>query len=136
MANPRSFGRRSFPGGQPDARQAVAVAIPKKRPTQPATAVSSAPVTPGPLPAVATDEEKHDGDAPGYRGFAIPWRQVSLMASLCFGAASLVLPDSVSDVLQWVAFGLAAISLYTTFIRRRTTAKARLLPDASKAVPD
>jgi hypothetical protein len=32
------------------------------------------------------------------------------MASLCFGVASLVLPDSVNTAVQWPLYGLAAIS--------------------------
>jgi len=35
-----------------------------------------------------------------------------LMASLCFGIASLVLPDSVNDILDWTLYGLTAASLY------------------------
>lgn len=42
----------------------------------------------------------------------IPWRQLALMASLCFGIASLVLPDSVNDNLDWVLYGLMGASLY------------------------
>jgi hypothetical protein len=41
-----------------------------------------------------------------------PWRQISLMASLCFGIASLVLPDTVNDTVQWLLYALTAVSLY------------------------
>jgi hypothetical protein len=40
------------------------------------------------------------------------WRQLALMASLCFGIASLVLPDSVNDILDWTLYALMAASLY------------------------
>jgi hypothetical protein len=41
-----------------------------------------------------------------------PWRQIALMASLCFGIGSLVLPDSVSEVLHWLLYALTGASLY------------------------
>ena len=50
--------------------------------------------------------------------FKMPWRQVALMASLCFGVASFVLPDSINDNLDWLLYGLMAISAYVGFSRR------------------
>ena len=52
------------------------------------------------------------------RHSGLPWRQLSLMASVCFGVASLVLPDSVSDTLDWVLYGLMAASAYAGLSRR------------------
>jgi hypothetical protein len=49
----------------------------------------------------------------------IPWRQLSLMASLCFGIASFVLPDSINENLDWLLYGLMAASLYAGLRRRR-----------------
>ena len=46
------------------------------------------------------------------RGIRIPWRQLSLMASLSFGIASLVLPDYVNAAVQWPLYALAAVSFY------------------------
>jgi hypothetical protein len=40
------------------------------------------------------------------------------MASLCFGIASFVLPDSVSDELDWLLYGLMAMSMYVGLSRR------------------
>jgi len=40
----------------------------------------------------------------------MPWRQLSLMAGLCFGIGSFVLPDSVNGVTDWVLYGLMAMS--------------------------
>jgi hypothetical protein len=48
-----------------------------------------------------------------------PWRQIALMASLCFGIGSLVLPDSVSDVLRWLLYALTAASLYAGWRKPR-----------------
>ncbi len=57
------------------------------------------------------------------RSFKIPWRQLSLMASLCFGIASFVLPDSVNDSVNWVLYGLMAMSFCAWFSGRRAKAK-------------
>jgi hypothetical protein len=56
------------------------------------------------------------------RRFVFPWRQVSLMAGLCFAIASFVLPDSVSDVFVWILYGLSGASFYTGWRGRRATA--------------
>jgi hypothetical protein len=58
------------------------------------------------------------------RNFEIPWRPLSLMATLCFGIASFALPDSVNDNVQWLLYALAAASLYAGFRRRRQQAKS------------
>lgn len=50
--------------------------------------------------------------------FKMPWRQLALMASLCFGIASFVLPDSINDNLDWLLYGLMAISAYIGFSKR------------------
>ena len=48
----------------------------------------------------------------------LPWRQLSLMASVSFGIASLVLPDSVSDTLDWVLYALMAATAYAGLQQR------------------
>lgn len=48
----------------------------------------------------------------------MPWRQLALMASLCFGIASFVLPESISDELDWLLYSLMAISAYVGFSKR------------------
>ncbi len=52
----------------------------------------------------------------------IPWRQLSLMAGLCFGIAGFVLPDSVNDSVQWLLYALMAASLIAGIARRRAVA--------------
>jgi hypothetical protein len=42
----------------------------------------------------------------------IPWRPLYLMASLSFGIASFVLPDSVNDSVDWLLYLLAGASLW------------------------
>jgi hypothetical protein len=49
----------------------------------------------------------------------IPWRQISLMASICFGAASFVLPDSVNGAVDWVLYALSAASLWAWYSGRK-----------------
>jgi hypothetical protein len=58
------------------------------------------------------------------RNFEIPWRPLSLMATLCFGIASFALPDSVNDNVQWLLYASAAASLYAGFRKRRRHAKS------------
>jgi len=56
------------------------------------------------------------------RRFVFPWRQVSLMAGLCFAIASFVLPDSVSDVFVWILYGLSGASFYASWRGRKAGA--------------
>jgi hypothetical protein len=46
---------------------------------------------------LSLDEELQQWKLARRRNFEIPWRPLSLMATLCFGIASFVLPDSVND---------------------------------------
>jgi hypothetical protein len=45
-----------------------------------------------------------------------------LMATLCFGVASLVLPDSVNDNVDWLLYALAAASFYAAIRKRHRQA--------------
>jgi hypothetical protein len=53
------------------------------------------------------------------RHHRMPWRQISLMAGLCFGIAAFKLPSAVNDVVQWPLYALMAISFYSGLRRRR-----------------
>ena len=57
------------------------------------------------------------------RSFKIPWRQLYLMASICFGIVSFVLPASVNDGVDWLLYGLMAMSFYAWFSGRRAKIK-------------
>lgn len=61
------------------------------------------------------------------RHVRIPWSQLSLMASLCFGIGSFVLPDSVNSGAEWLLWGLSAASAYVWFTNRRAKARARAI---------
>jgi hypothetical protein len=54
----------------------------------------------------------------------IPWRPLSLLATVFFGVASFALLDSVNDIFQWPLYALGAASLYVGFRRRHRQAKA------------
>lgn len=99
----RSFGRRA--SAQPQRREALAVPQPAQveLPATPALSLEM-------QPSADIDAELREWKA--QRSFQIPWRQLSLMASVCFGIASLVLPDSVNANVDWVLYGLSAMSLY------------------------
>lgn len=65
------------------------------------------------------DDELRQWKQERKRNFEIPWRPLSLMATLCFGIGSLALPDSVNDNVQWLLYALMAASLYAGFRKRR-----------------
>lgn len=50
---------------------------------------------------------------------SFPWRQVSLVLGLCFGVASLVLPERVNDAAAYVLYALSAASFVSGLRRRR-----------------
>jgi hypothetical protein len=70
------------------------------------------------------DDELRQWKLARKRNFEIPWRPLSLMATLCFGIGSFALPDSVNDNVQWLLYALAAASLYAGFRKRRQQTKS------------
>jgi len=68
----------------------------------------------------SVDEELQQWKA-SRKGFTIPWRQLSLMASLCFGIASFVLPASVNRNVDYLLYALAGMSLYVGISKRWKT---------------
>lgn len=98
------FGRRtSAPPPQRAQARALAQPVPAEIPATPALSLEMKP--PPDIDAELRDWKAH-------RSFQIPWRQLSLMASVCFGLASFVLPDSVNANVDYVLYGLSAMSLY------------------------
>jgi hypothetical protein len=71
----------------------------------------------------AVDDELAEWKAARKSAFKLPWRQLSLMASLCFGLASFVLPDTVNDAVNWVLYALMGIS-FVVGVTGRKKAKA------------
>jgi hypothetical protein len=109
MEHHRTFGRR--PGSRPQATEPA-----PRIPLATAAAVSP-PAAAGALASIE-DEIEEWKQARGYRAI-FPWRQLSLMAGLCFGVASFVLPNQVNDVVQWPLYILAAISFYAGLRKRK-----------------
>ena len=117
MAQPGSFGRRQAPQASLRAPAPAPVRSPPAdsifaRANAEANAAARAAMLP-PLPVDSpVDDELAEWKATRKRALKLPWRQVSLIASLCFGVASFVLPDSVNDAVNWLLYGLMAISFF------------------------
>jgi len=123
MANRQAFGRRinaetlqrpASVRSEPVAQNIVAPlgGISEEKPSPASTQAE--------LPSVG--RELQDWKRARNGGFTVPWRQLSLMATLCFGIASFVLPDSVNDNVQWPLYALMAASAYAGFSKRRKRA--------------
>jgi hypothetical protein len=52
--------------------------------------------------------------------YRLPWRQISLMASVSFGIGYFVLPDSVNQIAEWPLVALAILSFVSSFSRQPT----------------
>lgn len=129
MANTQAFGRR--PSAPP--RSYTQPRVSPAPADNVAAPQSMAAAIPAPLPeSLSVDEELRQWKA--QRGYKIPWRQLSFMASLCFGIASFELPDSVNDEVNWLLYGLMAISFcvgVSGWFKRKTDAAAsRALRDS------
>jgi len=65
------------------------------------------------------EDELRDWKRARRKNFQLPWREISFMASVCFGIGSFVLPDSVNHTVQWLLMALGALSLIAGFSARR-----------------
>jgi hypothetical protein len=126
MAQQKTFGRRaslpSLPRRQPQPARAEVAEARAHPVANDIPAISSLPLTGKILPS-PHDQELHEWKKARRQSYKIPWRQLSWMASLCFGIASLVLPDTVNDNVQWLLYALMAASFYAGFVGRRRKAK-------------
>ena len=125
LVNQRSFGRRGNPppscGRSIGTTETVAQAS-RVQFTGPSIEQPVHLSTKSEFPSL--DDELRQWKLARRRNFEIPWRPLSLMATLCFGIASFVLPDSVNDNVQWLLYALAAASLYAGFRKRRRHTKS------------
>lgn len=120
MANQRSFGRRGNPTPPSGRSMAATEAVAQPTRVQSTAASVERPVRlseKSEFPSL--DDELREWKLARKQNFEIPWRPLSLMATLCFGIASFVLPDSVNDNVQWLLYALAAASLYAGFRKRQ-----------------
>jgi len=116
MAPRQAFGRRVSPQAFP--------ASPRRAPVQPIQAPQPAGAEVGVPTGMSDDQPSLDAELSAWkqeRGsqFKMPWSQLSLMASLCFGIASFVLPDSVNSNVDWLLWGLTIISAWVWYSNRR-----------------
>jgi hypothetical protein len=120
MVTQSQFGRRINPQRQPlRAVKKLDSVIPGTKSAIAEHTVDQSSVVQTEISYPHIDHELRDWKQARKQQYKIPWRQLSLMASLCFGIASLVLPDSVNENLDWLLYGLMAASLYAGLSRRR-----------------
>jgi hypothetical protein len=118
MTNQRPFGRRSVPQQQP-LRATPTRVSPMPDPKPIFSGVSADQSSPyGDIAFARGNDQPPDWEQSTKWRLKMPWRQLALMASLCFGIASFVLPDSLNDQLQWVLYGLMAMSLCAALSKR------------------
>jgi hypothetical protein len=111
MVHRQPFGRRSGMASRQATRPAPAPVA--------ATALPDPAEVPASFDAGWTDQDDEVEKWKRTRKWQVPWRQISLTASLCFGVASLVLPGSVNTALQWPLYALAAASFYFGMRKRQ-----------------
>jgi hypothetical protein len=110
----RSFGRRGV-------SQSVASRVAPARASADDFVAPAATVQPESIHTFSVEDELDAWKQ--QRRYKVPWKQLCLMASICFGVGSLVLPDDVNRAVNWLLYGLMAMSLYAWYIGRRTRAK-------------
>jgi hypothetical protein len=120
MASQMEFGRRTT-SQRPALRARKPLDAPPAGNISAFARASVAPASPlqPEISAQPADHELQEWKKTRRQNYKIPWRQMSLMASLCFGIGALVLPDSVNENLDWLLYGLMAASLFAGLRRRR-----------------
>jgi len=65
------------------------------------------------------DDELSEWKKARRKNYRLPWRQIYLMASICFGIGYFVLPDSVNHTVQWLLLALGILSFVSSISSRR-----------------
>jgi hypothetical protein len=112
----RSFGRRRDP--KDSVTEAVKVVRQSTAPHSPEYQVPPRRPLPEMPKFSSVDDELREWKRARKPNFHALWRPLLLMATLSFGIASLVLPDSVNDAVDWLLYALTAASFYS-WIRSR-----------------
>jgi hypothetical protein len=117
----KTFGRRATGLAQIQQYPRTAVVL-DRSPAQVWTAEPSSLALP---PATSAVSQSVDDELREWKrerrlkhGFVVPWGPLSLMASLCFGVASFVLPDTVNDSVGWLLDALSVASMAAWLVRR------------------
>ena len=116
METQKAFGRRVRPQfkvqPEPD---------PERLTTKSLLEVPSNPPAPSVRQLISrqTDDELKNWKQARRQNYRMPWRQLSFLATLFFGIASLALSDTVNENVQWVLYALMAASLISGFTARR-----------------
>jgi hypothetical protein len=113
MAPRQAFGRRA----SPQAFQAPPRRAPVAAPQPLAAEAVASTVAPDDQPSL--DAELNAWKQERGSKFKMPWSQLSLMASLCFGIASFVLPDSVNENVDWLLWGLSGMAAWVWWSNRQ-----------------
>jgi hypothetical protein len=112
---PRSFGQRRDSSGT--ATGAIKVV---RESTKAHSPDAERPIIPPKTQkATLADEDFREWKRARKPSFHTLWRPLLLMATLCFGIASLVLPDSVNDAVDWLLYAMTGVSLYSWIRSRR-----------------
>jgi hypothetical protein len=120
MVDQTTFGRRTTPQRQPSREtEKFDPVLPSTKSVFAENSVDQSSVAHSEIDSPHVDHELREWKQARKQHSKIPWRQLSLMAALCFGIASFVLPDSVNENLDWLLYGLMAASLYAGLSRRR-----------------
>ncbi len=118
MANRQAFGRRGQP--LPRTTRQYAHAAPPAAASRIDVPVASEPIRrPELVRASSVDSELEDWKKQRRKNFIIPWRPLYIMASVTFGVASFVLPDSVNSDVNYLLYFLMAASFYAGIKKRR-----------------
>jgi len=122
FANQRTFGRRANATPVP-ARVVSEAKPPTEDATKDAKVDRKLGVTEVTWKAVTAESSSDDEELRAWkearkRSGRIPWRQISFTASACFGIASLALPDSTNNVVDWVLYALMAASFCAGLSKR------------------
>jgi hypothetical protein len=123
MVDHRSFGRRGDPQRQPSRAKAIEAVAQSTRVESTGHSVERPNLLSKSQESSLLDDDLRDWKRARKKNFEIPWRPLSLMATLCFGIASFVLPDSVNDTVQWFLYALMAASFFVGIRRRRQQSK-------------
>lgn len=133
MQNRPAFGRRGTAQHRSPAQHRMKSAPASRAPAAHdaafedalADAYESDPVSPPAARTDPVDAELEEWKRGRKKLPLFAWRPLYFMASICFGLASFVLPDSINNVVQWPLYALAAMSFIVGMKMRREKRAAR-----------